>query len=240
MNCFLKNIKKIASEKTKKCRVKYEERFYGKNRKNFIIQEFFNFHSYEGNMVMNRWFPQTIKQFASFELYLPDLNPFEIILYKNGFFDINSQISVDYKGRHHGWNQNIESFFILDSWKNPLSGIMKYSRNTKIMLFKKDETCLQLIFHDSYPQEATILSPYADETFFTRHNLSPSFFFVAKNNQIFDGPMFQLFEETTTSTTKKCTITPEIEINKKLNMSITKFFDKYVKNCPPVYSYKFY
>ena len=212
MNCFFLNMKKLLFEKTKQCHVKYQERFYGVNRENFIIQEFFNFDHAQNLPVMNRWFPQTIKQFASFELFFSKKdNPLETILYKNGFFDIRyskKKIIPIYDWDQEDWNQNIESFFIYTSQIS--RGGDKYSRITIIKLFKTDGQCLELEFVPKNQKSMTPFTPIAqirpvhDKTFLMVHSLSPSFFVGIKNNQFCTAPSFQLFGNTnTTSETKK-------------------------------------
>ena len=233
---------KLPPQKTKYCRVQYEHRFYGKN---YAAQEFFNFHYDPGGEVMSRWFPRTIKQFASYPLLRSSKKTVEIILYKNGFFDIDSKIPMSYRGNQTGWDQNIKSFFIkyaISDEKFP---------HAEVKLFKKDGTLINVIFHNlrnhyNFKFVATIqfLSLGGENL----HSVSPSFHLQIKNNIILYQPSFHLFDTTnTTSRTLTCTTTlpqinsfkicnqtnnvQEIEINQNLKMNVAYFFQNYLKDC---------
>jgi hypothetical protein len=270
-NFFKIYMNEISSKKLlfkfKQCLVQYEQRFYGHYEG---VQEFFHFHSnYQGQVnLINRWFPKTVKQFATFSFESSAVTfLFETILYKNGFFDLQVLLGakqMKYKKPFcniFGWNENVQSFFIQElnfrRTDNPL---------LKISLFKKDGTLfifnLEMPYTHFGKRTPKFTFTQFEKPFISMHNLSPSFYLTINSNKndIHFFPKFHLFssEIDRTSHTNVCiddipgmnsieihnnatTDIQEIEIeilNQKHKMNMTHFFNTYVKNCRKSLKYR--
>ena len=97
---------------------------YGRQHtKSHLVQEFFNFqYNPEEKSKVSRRFSRTVKQFVSFNL-LKSQDPKDIVgwvLYTNGFLEIKSRFKISQHPRLYteGWNQNVESFFMVYSSLN--------------------------------------------------------------------------------------------------------------------------